>query len=70
MIADKVDSQPMYVSVRRAAEILGKSKWSVNWLISNGRLPAKRMGGQWRVPTARLGVTARKETDVAVQPGP
>ncbi len=46
----------MQLSLAEAARILGKSRRQVLYLIEQGRLPAKKVGGRWEIDRADLQV--------------
>ena len=39
------DSKPTYITIVHAAEILGKSHWTIRRWVHQGILPAKQLGG-------------------------
>ena len=47
----------MIVSLTDAATLLGKTPRQVRYLIKQGRLPAKKVGGAWRIDTSELPLT-------------
>lgn len=44
----------MQLSIEQAAELLGKTRRQVVYMIEQGRLPAKKVGGRWTVERADL----------------
>lgn len=55
-------SPALMVSVREAARLLSIGERRAYDLVRSGDIPAKRVGGMWRVSTQRLAEWAR-ETD-------
>ncbi len=49
----------MQLSLTQAAQLLGKTRRQVEYLIRQGRLPAKKVGGRWQID----------ETDLPLSPG-
>jgi excisionase family DNA binding protein len=47
------------LSITEAAQVLGLTRQGVHWLITQGRLPARRIGGRWLLAAAT--VYAEKE---------
>jgi excisionase family DNA binding protein len=52
---------PMQLSLQEAVQILGKTRRQVLYMIEQGRLPARKIGGRWVVERADL------QVDEAVQ---
>lgn len=48
------DNGPALVSLREAGRRLSLSEWTVRRFVLAGKIPARRLGGQWRVPAAAL----------------
>jgi len=46
-------SQPM-LSTLEAGKMLGTSSFTVQRLITEGALPGRKIGGQWRIPAAAV----------------
>ena len=56
------DTGPALVSLREAGRRLSLSVWSVRRFVLAGKIPARRLGGQWRVGAAALAALAAVET--------
>jgi excisionase family DNA binding protein len=55
----------MQLSLQQTADILGKTRRQVLYMIEQGHLPAKKIGGRWAVDRADLQVDAATEQRVS-----
>ena len=46
----------MQLTLEQAADLLGKTRRQVVYMIEQGRLPAKKVGGRWTIERADLAV--------------
>ena len=46
MTTTDTDLKPTYITIVHAAEILGKSHWTIRRWVHQGILPAKQLGGR------------------------
>jgi excisionase family DNA binding protein len=53
----------MELSLQQAVEILGKTRRQVLYMIEQGRLPAKKIGGCWVIDRTDLQVDPAGETN-------
>lgn len=51
----------MSLSIKEAAEILGKTRRQVAYMIEQGELPAKKSGGRWVIERADLNVDEQRQ---------
>jgi hypothetical protein len=47
-----------WLSLREAGKVMGKSEWSARRMVLAGTLPARKIGGVWRVPVSALDALA------------
>ena len=53
----------MELSLREAAEALGKSQRQVRYMIQLGKLKATKVNGEWRVKSDELALTPRQKQE-------
>ncbi len=51
----------MLLTLEQAAEMLGKTRRQVGYLIKTGKLKATKVGGRWRIESADLPASPRRE---------
>jgi len=57
----------MELSLQQAVEILGKTRRQVLYMIEQGRLPAKKIGGRWVIERADLQVDEQRQQRASQQ---
>jgi hypothetical protein len=57
----------MELSLQQAVEILGKTRCQVLYMIEQGRLPAKKIGGRWAIERADLQVDEERQQRASQQ---
>ena len=59
----------MQLSIQQTAELLGKTRRQVIYMIKQKQLPAQKVGGRWCVERADLGVDEAKQQRTKVRAG-
>lgn len=65
MRTSDIEGHPMMLNTEQAGELLGITRRQIQYLAQSGKLPAVKIGHQWRFPTQKLLAFAGIESEKA-----